>query len=313
VEFSEFRAMNSDILLAAEGPQENVARGLGLARAFIAAAEARLTRFSDQSELAQLNRSAGTWFNASEELFDIVREARVFIDQRGGLFDPTVLDALENAGYDKSMDEIRAHGVAPRRAPAKRVTHDFRAVQFDDAARAIWLPPGMRLDLGGIAKGWIAERAAQILAAYCDAGAVDAGGDLFAVGLPANDAAWRIALEDPRDSDNVLAVLRVGPGAVATSSVTKRRWQQGDRMQHHLIDPRRGTPAETDWLSVTVIAPHATVAEVFAKSLLIAGSFEAAEIAAHREDIAFIAVDGEGHLWGSSQAKEFLDVGFEYA
>ena len=312
MEYAEFRAMNSDILLAAEGDADEIVQGVREARAFVEATEARLTRFSEESELSALNRSGGTWFRASEELYDVVRQARAYVDQSNGLFDPSILDALEIAGYDKSMDEIRAHGASPRARAAVRVVHDLRAIHFDDAARAIWLPPGMRIDLGGIAKGWIAERAAHIIAKFADACLVDAGGDMFMVGLPAGENVWRVALEDPRDEQATLAVLRVGPGAVATSSVTKRRWQQGNRVQHHLIDPRRGEPAETDWLSVTVIAPHATTAEVFAKSILIAGSREAEPIAARRDDIVFIAVDGEGKLWGSSYAKEYLDVGLEH-
>ena len=137
---------------------------------------------------------------------------------------------------------------------------------------------------------------------------------MFMVGLPAGENVWPVALEDPRDSDQTLAILRVGPGAVATSSIMKRRWQQGKRVRHHLIDPRSGAPAETDWLSVTVIAPHATTAEVFAKALLIGGSREAEGIAARYSDLAFIAADRVGQLWGSDNAKELLDVAaIEYA
>jgi thiamine biosynthesis lipoprotein len=312
MEYVEFRAMNSDILLAAEGATDQLAEGFRAARAFVDANEARLTRFSEGSELAALNRSGGTWFRASEELYDVVRQARAYSDQTNGLFDPSILNALEFAGYDKSMDEIRAHGVSSRRRTAPRARADLSAMQFDDAARAIWLPPAMRLDLGGIAKGWIAERAARLLSKYADACVVDAGGDMFMLGLPAGECAWRIALEDPRDEKATLAVLCIAPGAVATSSITKRRWQQDGYARHHLIDPRRGEPAETDWLSVTVIAPHATTAEVFAKSLLIAGSREAERIAARRNDIVFIAVDGGGRLWGSRDAKELMDVGFAY-
>ncbi len=326
---SEFRAMNTDILLAAEGSQENVARGFAEAEKWVHALEARLTRFSDTSELAALNRSAGNWFDASEELFDLVRESRDYFDQTNGLFDPSILDALERAGYDKSMDEIRAQNPEPAvstptpklyagmgaasadASPAVliRTASDFRRVEFDEARGAIRLPPGMRIDLGGIAKGWIAESAALLLADYADAGVVDAGGDMFMVGLPQNENAWQVEIEDPRDANATLAVLRIPPGAVATSSIAKRRWQQRGRIQHHLIDPRLGAPAETDWLSVTVIAPHTTTAEVFAKALLIAGSHEAEEIAARRDDIAFVAVDHAGKLWGSSKSKEFLNVG----
>ncbi len=130
------------------------------------------------------------------------------------------------------------------------------------------------------------------------------------IGCPADEEAWRIALEDPRDPEQTLAVLQVGPGAVATSSITRRRWEQGDTVRHHLIDPRRGAPAETDWLSVTVVAPHADTAEVYAKALLIAGSRGRSSLA-HLGNIAFIAVDREGQLWGSDPAKELLEYGIE--
>lgn len=314
MEYREFRAMNSEVVLAAEGHEIYIERGFDQAQALIAALEVRLTRFSDTSELAQLNQSAGRWFRASDELFDVVRQACEFVIETGGLFDPSILEALENAGYDKSMDDMLrgAQGITPSISTYPK-GWDTREIQLDSNTCAVRLPRGMRLDLGGIAKGWIAERVANELATYADACAVSAGGDLFIVGLPTKEATWRVELEDPRDSAQALAILNVRPGAVATSSVTKRRWLQGARMQHHLIDPRSLRPAETDWLSVTVIAPHATTAEVFAKALLIAGSREAERIASQRSDLAFIAVDRTGQLSGSNNAKEFLDVTVEYA
>lgn len=110
-----FRAMNTDIVLAAEGDAAQVVRGFHHAAELIRALEARLTRFSENSELGQLNRSAGTWFDASEELFEIVRESRGLFDQTDGLFDPSILDALESIGYDKSMDLLRAQGAGTAR------------------------------------------------------------------------------------------------------------------------------------------------------------------------------------------------------
>jgi len=313
MEYREFRAMNSDTVLAAEGAKVSVARGFDQAQALIASLEVRLTRFSDTSELSQLNRSGGSWFRASDELFDVTRLACDFVSETDGLFDPSILDALENVGYDKSMDDTLrgAHGVT--RPALTTWKWDVRMISLDCERRAIRLPRGMRLDLGGIAKGWIAERVAHELARYSDACAVSAGGDMFMVGLPAGGTAWSVELEDPRDPARTLLILRVEPGAVATSSITKRRWLQGEQSRHHLIDPRSLQPAETDWLSVTVIAPHATTAEVFAKALLIAGSRQAERIAAQRRDLVFIAVDRAGQMWGSNNAKEFLDVAIEYA
>jgi thiamine biosynthesis lipoprotein len=102
--------------------------------------------------------------------------------------------------------------------------------------------------------------------------------------------------------------LHTGPGAVATSSVLRRRWRQGNTIQHHLIDPRLRAAAETDWICVTVISPHAAVAEAYAKALLIAGSTAAPSLAERRNDIAYIAVDMNSQLWGSINAKEYLNV-----
>ncbi len=308
MEYQQFRAMNSEIVLAADGSADSRTLGFKLARDFIAAGEARFTRFSDSSELSRLNRSAGAWFLASPELFEVVQQACEFASETRGLFDPTMLAALEAAGYDKSMDDIRAHGVSAPSRSATSVRSAYRAIQLDEIQQAIHLPLGARIDLGGIAKGWIAEQAARLLSESVETCAVSAGGDMFMIGLPAGEADWPIGLEDPRDPDRDLTTLHVGPGAVATSSVAKRRWQQGRRQQHHIIDPRTGTAADTDWLSVTVIAPHATLAEVYAKALLIGGSREAEAIAARRPDIAFIAVDHNRQLWNSVHNNEVLNV-----
>lgn len=309
MEIFEFRAMNTRIVLAAEGSPERISAGFEQTQAYVQACEQRFTRFSEDSELAGLNRSAGTAFRASNELFDVVRQARSYLEQTGGLFDPSILPALEHAGYDRSMDLIKMDGGAPVKMQLSWEVLDFHAVALDPDTHEIWMPPGMRIDLGGIAKGWISEQAALQLASFSTACAVNAGGDMFLVGTPdGKDQGWQVELEDPRDPERVLTVLQVGPGAVATSSVTKRRWKQGRREQHHLIDPRKGEPAATEWLSVTVIAPHATTAEVFAKALLIAGPRDAAALAARRKDVAFIAVDHHGQLWGSPNSREYLYV-----
>jgi len=306
----EFRAMNTDIQLFAEGSSEAVETGFSQTEAYIAACEKRFTRFSEQSELSQLNRLAGTWFEASPELFDVISQAVRLHELTQGLFDPSILDALVQAGYDRTFDEIRANGgAATAVAPVKQSLHRFSDVRLDSVRRRIWLPPDLRVDLGGIAKGWIAEHAAQVLAKWTDAcTVVNAGGDAFIIGLPAGEPYWRMTLEDPLDFENGIAVLKLGPGAVVTSTITRRRWQQNGQTRHHLIDPRTQQPAKTDWLSVTVIAPHAAEAEVFAKSLLIAGSRQATQVASRAKNIEFIAIDQQKKLWGSLHSREILDV-----
>lgn len=308
MEYCEFRAMNSAIVLAAEGNPREVEHAFLAARNYIEESEARFTRFSDQSELSQLNRLAGQWFQPSPAMFELLKLAQQYVDRTDGLFDPSILPELKRAGYNRSMDEIRLVGADPYEAESVRARLSIQTYLLDEETGQVWLPPGMQIDLGGIAKGWIAEQAARLLSQETSTCAVNAGGDLFMVGLPSGQSAWEVGLEDPRDPSQNLATLQVGPGAVATSSIMKRAWLQGDRRQHHLIDPRSGAPAVTDWLSVTVIAPQAAVAEVFAKVLLIAGPDQALELLAGDGALAFIAVDRQGKLWGSQNSREYLNV-----
>jgi thiamine biosynthesis lipoprotein len=308
MEYFEFRAMNSTIVLAAEGRPELVAKGFQAAQEFIEESERRLSRFSAQSELCQLNSTPGRWFPASPALFELVKLARHYYQQTNALFDPSILPELKQAGYDRSMDEIRAQGAVAHETEWQRQKIGFDKLRLAEQSRQIWLPAGMEIDLGGIAKGWIAEQAARILARYAAACAVNAGGDMYLIGTPEDQSAWEIALEDPRDPEQTLASLYVPSGAVATSSIAKRSWRQGGRLRHHLIDPRTGQPADTDWLSVTVAAAQATTAEVYAKVLLIAGSSQAQEIISKNGEIRFVAVNHQGNLWGSPNSRELFDV-----
>jgi thiamine biosynthesis lipoprotein len=302
-----FRAMNSNIVLAAEGELSQVESGLAAVQNFIEESERRFTRFSEQSELSALNRSAGSWFQASPDLFEVVREARIYFHKTNGLFDPSILPNLKNAGYIHSMDEIRRVGSAPQ--PARHLQASistFASVELNETNSSIRLPADLQIDLGGIAKGWIAEQAARLLSQYATSCAVNAGGDMFLIGYPHGQDYWEVGLEDPRDPQVDITLLLLQEGAVATSSVVKRAWKQGNISRHHLINPRTGEPAITSWLSVTVLAPHASAAETFAKAFLIADEDETQSLGEQNPELTVLAVDKDGNLVSLVTPKESL-------
>ena len=304
-----FRAMNSDIVLVAEGETSQVNSGLVAAQNFIEASEKRFTRFSEQSELSHLNRSAGDWFQASRDLFEVVKEAVFYFHKTNGLFDPSILPSLRNAGYVHSMDEIRRIGSAPQ--PARHLPASISAfafVELNETNSSIRLPADMQIDLGGIAKGWIVERAARLLSQYVSTCAVNAGGDMFLIGYPHGQDSWEVGLEDPRNPQDDISVLLLQEGAVATSSVVKRAWKQGNISRHHLINPRTGEPAITSWLSVTVLAPHAATAETFAKAFLIADEDETQLLSEQTPELTVLAVDKDGNLVSLVKPRESLHV-----
>ncbi len=311
MEYDEFNAMNTLIQSAAEGEPDRLQQGFQLVRRYFEESEARFSRFREDSELSRLNRAAGTWFHTSPELFEVVQEAFALHHLTGGLFDPSVLGALQKAGYDRSMDEIKKNPSLPsaNRADEKPwVRPAFGKTRLDEKRQAIRLPKGVQIDLGGIAKGWTAGKAADILSQYSNACTVNAGGDMVCVGLPQGQSAWQVSLDDPRDDNQVLAVLKVPPGALATTSITRRRWLQGGRTRHHVIDPRSGQPVKSDWLCISVYAPKATQAEAFAKCLLMLSGNEMMAFMKMFNQIRFLAVDRNGKMWGSPQSMELIDV-----
>jgi FAD:protein FMN transferase len=306
METFSLRAMNTDILLAAEGQADGLMAGFEQTCQFIQASERRFTRFSEDSELSALNRSGGVRFRASADLFSVVALTQRFFDVTRGLFDPSILPELKRIGYDRSMDLLRTQGPGPLfESLFASERQSFRAMELDETDSTILLPPGIALDLGGIAKGWIAEQAAYLLSRYTTACVVDAGGDMFMVGLPDGLDHWPVELEDPLLPGRTLTTFMVAPGAVATSTVTKRTWNQASMPRHHIIDPRTHEPAISGWISVTVVAQHAYEAEVFAKALLIAGPLEAQTITDNSSlQFSFLAIDQEKKIWGNQEIIE---------
>jgi len=302
----EFRAMNTTVMLAAEGPQ--AIDGMQETKIFIEDCEQRFSRFLSQSELSILNHSAGEWVTVSSDLMEILQLSTRYYFETKGIFDPSILTDLKWIGYDRSMDEIRANNkVTPTPHASKRTSKPaFHEIGFDLANSRIRLPRTMEIDLGGIAKGWIVDRAAHLLHSFAPACGVSAGGDILFIGSPEDGFDWDVFLEDPRDPAQMLCQLHVNSGAVATSSVMKRSWHQGEKVRHHLIDPRTGESAKTDWLSVTVITSDVVSAEVYAKVILIGGDAELQSLLAARPDITFIAVTPDGGLVGSPNYKDFL-------
>ena len=253
-----FRAMGTDIELHVEAEVEPV-EAFAAAEAEFERLEQVMSRFRPDSELSRLN-AAGE-LDASPDLTEVVELALEARTLSIGRFDPTVHDALVAAGYDRTFSEL-PHDTADRAEAAAC------GGSVDVEGNRIRLGPGVRLDLGGIGKGFAAERVAAelALAGPC---LVSAGGDVAIRGVPAQGC-WPVAVTDG-------PTLGLTGGGLATSGVDGRRWRKGGDEQHHLIDPATGRPAKTDLVRVTAYGGSAVAAEVLAKTLLLAGATEALE------------------------------------
>ncbi len=229
--------------------------------------ETIFSRFRPQSELSCLNQSAGAWVAVSPSLLQVIQFARRAAELTNGLFNPLVLNALESAGYDRPFDVMPEQSALP--ASSGKPVPSPNLIEIQTKSRHVRLPPGARLDLGGIAKGWAAEQAAIALG-MTGAAMVDAGGDMVARGSPDDSGGWIVQVPVPEAA--YLYRISLKNCAIATSGTDYRRWERAGTMQHHIIDPRTGAPAQTEIVQASVIAPDMLHAEVWAKAALISGN-----------------------------------------
>ena len=261
-----FRAMGTDVEILLDSDSDT-ASGAGIAAAEreVRRLEGILSRFREGSELSRLNRLGS--LTVGPELAELIALALAARESAGGRFDPTVHDAVVAAGYDRSFELI---GDGGPQEPPHVAARCGGGVALDRESGLACLEPGARLDLGGIAKGWCADRVSAGLADWGPC-LVNVGGDLATHGVPA-DGAWAVGVEV---GEGTLS-LALERGAMATSGRDRRRWQRGGAEAHHLIDPCTARPAATDLVRATVVAATAAGAEVLATAFMVAGAQAAA-------------------------------------
>lgn len=263
-----------------------------------------LSRFRPTSELNRLNQAAGWPVHVSETLWQVFQAALEAEKNSSGLVTPTVLRALLAAGYDRSFDSLpRQLDSAPGGGWPTAAT--LAEVSCDAATRSICLPADVQLDFGGVAKGWAADEASKRLAG-AGAALVSAGGDIAISAEPSTGNLWPVGVDDPFHPGETLETLMLGRCGVATSGTDYRRWRQGGRWNHHIIDPRTGQPAQTDVFAATVIAPNASEAEMAAKVALLLGSERAIEWLEARPALAGMLVLENGDQYYTHRMEEFI-------
>lgn len=299
-----FQSMGSDVrLLIGPGPHDPE-RSADAVRRWLEEFAARLSRFRPDSDLSALNSDPRTEVPAPQLVRVAVRAGLWAAERSGGLVDPTLVGALERAGYAGSLAGARpasmseALAAAPERRPARpRADSPWRLVDVDDTRGVVRRPPGVAIDTGGTGKGLAADAAASMLARH-ERFVVDCGGDIAVGGADAVARPYEIEVEHPLSGERV-HTLRVGSGGVATSGLNVRIWRRADgAFAHHLLDPSTGEPAWTGLVGATALAPSSLEAETLSKQALLSGPGGAREVLA-RHGGAIFHDDGDFEPIGS--------------
>jgi len=242
------------------------------------------SRFRADSELARVNAQAGgPPLRISPLLVAALQAALHAARCSDGDVDPTIGAALVLAGYDRDFSllepappydpgaEPGLAAVPPLRAELRR---GWRTIDLDPVRRAVRVPRGIALDLGASAKAWAADRAARSVHEHCGGGVlVSLGGDIATAGH-APLGGWCIHVtDDHRDGPDAPGqTIAISAGGLATSSTAVRRWRQGTRVAHHIIDPADGAPVRGKWRTVSVAAADCLDANIASTAALVRGA-----------------------------------------
>jgi thiamine biosynthesis lipoprotein len=266
-----------------------------------------LTRHDPTSQLMRLNGDARVRVAVGPTLAAALGWALDAGSLTGGVVDASLLDARLRAEEEfpamPAATDLQV-SVVPRGDRRWDLSLEGRH-RSGTVARA----PGVRLDLDGVAKGWLADRALALLS--WPGALVDADGDI-AVRAAAGEP-WEVGIGDPRDDEALLGILTLPGGllgtrtyGVATSGTSVHRWGTEGADRHHLIHPATGRPARSDVVQATVVAWSARVAEAYAKTIVILGAAAGLDLVERSDALGAVVLLDNGRTIALPRTSRFL-------
>jgi len=260
--------------------------------------DALMSPFKPDSELSRINREAAQKPIAiSQEMFDLISRSLEFSKLSGGAFDIT----FSSVGY---LYDYRGH-IKPSDAEIAKALPgvNYRHLQLDRKRRSIhFARSGVRIDLGGIAKGYAVDNCIALLKKRGISNAiVTAGGDSRLLG-DRRGRPWNVGIRDPRRSDDVVTVLPLVDVAISTSGDYERYFEEDGVRHHHIINPKTGKSA-SGVRSVTVIGPDGVTTEGLTKSVFVRGLEEGMRLIESIPNVDAIVIDATGNMFYSSRLR----------
>jgi thiamine biosynthesis lipoprotein len=254
-----------------------------------------MSPYIESSQLSQLNKLAGEQaVKVSHELFDVIKQSVYFSTLSDGAFDITF--ASVGFYYDYRDNKFPSDTVIENTKPLI----NYRSLVLDDTHNTIaFKKPGVKVDLGGIAKGYAVDKCIELLKkADVSHAFVQAGGDSRLLG-DKRGRLWSIGIQHPRQENKVLTQLPAENVAISTSGDYERFFIHNDERIHHIIDPSTGRSSKQS-ISVTVIANDSITADALSTSVFVLGAEKGLALINSLDDVSAIIINNNGKLFYSS-------------
>lgn len=268
------------------------------------------SRTKEGGEVYAVNQAAGKdAVVVSDETMDVVKQSIKYAEEMDGLFDPTIGPLVDLWAIGDGGELVPPEADI---AAATSLTN-YKDVIIDDAAKTVKLTKeGMILDLGGIGKGYAADRIAEYLKEEgLDSAMINLGGSsIIALGTKPGGAQWNIGLQDPDQTRGTqLGTIKITDEVIDASGIYERFFMQDNVRYHHILDPRTGFPAQNGLKSITIMSPNATDADALSTGVFLMGLEEGlAYLEALPGDVEAFFITDDNKIYATSGIRERLQL-----
>ena len=269
---------------------------------------------NEDSEVSRLNTEGSLTLSA--ETSDLITEALNLFRETDGTFDITIYPLMDEWGFTTQNYQVPSED----RIHALLEKVDAGLLEYDSGTGQLTLPQGMKIDLGGIAKGYTSAHIMDVFSRYdIVSGLVSLGGNVQTYHRKPDGSLWRVGVENPDPTAGQLAnsdyvgVLEVADKAIITSGGYERYFEENGKKYHHILDPSTGYPSDHGLISVTIVSEDGCLADGLSTSLFVMGLDKSLEYwRNHREDFDAVFVDREGRITVTSGLRESFSTDLKY-
>lgn len=299
-------AMDTYMTVTAYG--KNAENGVNKAVDEINRLETVLSAEKQESDIYKLNETgSGT---LSTDTKNIVSKALEINKTTNGAFDISIYPLMVKWGFTTQKYNV------PSKNEISKLLKDVDSskIIFDEKSGNIKLKENMKIDLGGIAKGYTSNRVMQIFKECgVKSGLVSLGGNVQALGTKTDGTAWQIAIENPDKSSDYIGVVSVKDKAVITSGGYERYFEKNGKTYHHILDPETGYPAESGVKSVTIVSDDGTLADALSTSLFVMGKEKALDYwHEHKNEFDTVLVEDNGDITITGGLEKIFKSNFKF-
>ncbi|APF22767.1 FAD:protein FMN transferase [Clostridium butyricum] len=267
--------------------------------------EKKLNFYDENSEISLINRNSGIRFvKISEDTFNVIKNAKFCSELTNGAFDATIAPLVKKWSINSSSPKV----LSIEEVNTVKSLVDYKDILLCEDSKSVMLArKDQEIDLGGIAKGYIADKIIELYKENgIKSGIINLGGNVKVLGKKSDDLMWNIGIIKPEKHANEnIAVVSVEDMSVVTSGAYERAFSYNGKMYHHIINPITGYPAETDLKSITVICKDSVHADALSTPLFIMGKYKAYEFMKSKQISGIMVTDDDKIIITKDLLKNF--------